>query len=378
MTSLIVTGDILLGSELIPGAVTIIDDRIVEVHRGADADRNADLEAAIVAPGLIDLQVNGGYGVEVGADPAAIRTLAERLPEAGVTAFLPTLITSPADFYPRVFEAVRVAGSSSGAEPLGLHLEGPFLSPRRAGAHKLELIEAADDVLFASLLDSGDVRLMTLAPERPGASERIRRLRERGIVVSLGHTDATHEQFVAGVDAGATMATHLFNAMSPFGHRAPGVIGAALVDDRVAVGLIADGVHSHPASVQLAIRAKGIDRIALVSDLMPAAGMPPGNYTFGGQTVTVDERTARLDGGTLAGSIEPMDEAIRNVVRWTDASPADALRMASEVPARILGLPDRGCIEPGAIADLVLLDHDLTVQATITRGNIAYKRTREP
>jgi N-acetylglucosamine-6-phosphate deacetylase len=374
MASLIVAGDLLLGNELVPGSITITDDRITEVRPGADADRSPDLESDIVAPGLIDLQVNGGYGVEVGADPAATLTLAQRLPDTGVTAFLPTLITSPADFYPRVFDAIRTAGSSGGAEPLGLHVEGPFLSPRRAGAHKIELIEAADDVLFESLLASSDVRLMTLAPERPGAAERIRRLRERGIVVSLGHTDATFEQFVAGVDAGATMATHLYNAMSPFGHRAPGVIGAALVDDRVCVGLIADGVHSHPASVRLAIRAKGIERIALVSDMMPAAGMPPGKYTFGGQTVTVDERTARLGAGTLAGSIATMDVAIRNVVRWTDATPTDALRMASEVPARILGLPDRGCIEPGAVADLVLLDHELAVQATITRGQIAYTR----
>ncbi len=200
--------------------------------------------------------------------------------------------------------------------------KGPFLSPRRAGAHKLAIDRGGDnDTLFNALLEATGVRLVTLAPERPGAAERIRRLRERGIVVSLGHTDATYEQFVPAVDAGATMATHLYNAMSPFGHRAPGVIGAALVDDRVTVGLIADGVHSHPASVRLAIRAKGADRIALVSDIMPAAGMPPGVYTLGGQTVTVDETTAKLADGTLAGSIATLDQAVRNIVRWTDATP---------------------------------------------------------
>jgi N-acetylglucosamine-6-phosphate deacetylase len=375
MSSMTVAGGLLLGGEFVPGSITINDGHITEVLRRADTDRLVDLEAAIVAPGFIDLQVNGGYGAEVGADPAAILTLAARLPEAGVTAFLPTLITSPADVYQLVFEAVRAAGAPPGAEPLGLHLEGPYLSQRRAGAHKLELIEAANDHLFESLLTAGDVRLMTLAPERPGASERIRRLQERGIVVSLGHTDATYEQFVTGIDAGATMATHLYNAMSPFGHRSPGVIGASLVDDRIAVGLIADGVHSHPASVRLAVRAKGVERIALVSDMMPAAGMPPGEYTFGGQTVTVDANTARLADGTLAGSIATMDAAIRSVVRWTDATPAEALRMASEIPARILGLPDRGRIKPGAIADLVLLDHDLVVQATIARGQIAYQRS---
>ena len=374
MRKLTIAGRLLLGNTLVPGSITIAGDRIAEVRRGPDTDQKADLTADIVAPGLIDLQVNGGFGVEVGADPAAILTLAQRLPEAGVTAFLPTLITSPAAFYPRVFDAVRAAGTPDGAEPLGLHLEGPFLSPRRAGAHKLDLIESADDTLFNALLEATCVRLVTLAPERPGAAIRIRRLRERGIVASLGHTDATYEQFVSGVDAGATMATHLYNAMSPFGHRAPGVIGAGLVDDRVTVGLIADGVHSHPASLQLAVRAKGADRIALVSDIMPAAGMPPGVYLFGGQQVTVDGRSARLADGTLAGSITTLDQAVRNIVCWTDATPVDALRMAGEVPARTLGLSDRGRIVTGAIADIALFDDDLTVRVTIARGRIVYQR----
>ena len=374
MRELTVFGKLLLGNALVPGSITIVDGRIADVRRGGDTDKSADLTADIVAPGLIDLQVNGGFGVEVGADPASILILAQRLPETGVTAFLPTLITSPADFYPQVFDAMRAAGIPDGAEPLGLHLEGPFLSPCRAGAHKLHLIEAANDTLFNALLEATGIRLVTLAPERPGAAERIRRLRERGIVVSLGHTDATYEQFVPAVDAGATMATHLYNAMSPFGHRAPGVIGAALVHDRVTVGLIADGVHSHPASVRLAVRAKGADRIALVSDIMPAAGMPPGVYTLGGQQVTVDKTTAKLADGTLAGSIATLDQAVRNIVRWTDATPADALRMAGEVPARTLGLSDRGRIMPGAIADLALLDDDLTVQATIARGRVVYQR----
>ena len=374
MRKLTIAGRLLLGNTLVPGSITIAGDRIAEVRRGPDTDQKADLTADIVAPGLIDLQVNGGFGVEVGADPAAILTLAQRLPEAGVTAFLPTLITSPAAFYPRVFDAVRAAGTPDGAEPLGLHLEGPFLSPRRVGAHKLDLIESADDTLFDALLEATCVRLVTLAPEHPGAAVRIRRLRERGIVASLGHADATYEQFVSGVDAGATMATHLYNAMSPFGHRAPGAIGAGLVDDRVTVGLIADGVHSHPASLQLAVRAKGADRIALVSDIMPAAGMPPGVYLFGGQQVTVDGRSARLVDGTLAGSITTLDQALRNIACWTDATPVDALRMAGEVPARTLGLSDRGRIVPGAIADIALFDDDLTVRVTIARGRVVYSR----
>jgi N-acetylglucosamine-6-phosphate deacetylase len=204
--------------------------------------------------------------------------------------------------------------------------------------------------------------------------ERIRTLRARGVLVSLGHTDATAEEFQAGVDAGATMATHLYNAMSPFEHRAPGAIGAALTDDRVTVGLIADGIHSHPASLQLAVRAKGAVRIALVSDLMAAGGMPPGRYELGGQPVTVDEDSARLADGTLAGAILTLDGAIRNIVRWTDATPAQAIGMATEVPARLLGLADAGRIAVGCDADLVLFDEDLRVQATYIAGRLAFSQ----
>ncbi len=343
-------------------------------HPSARAAQFPVYEAAIITPGFIDLQVNGGFGVEVGADPAAIRTLAARLPETGVTAFLPTIVTAPTAFYPQTIAAFAAARNTPGARPLGLHIEGPFLSPKRSGAHRKELIEHADLRLLDTLLASDAVRLVTLAPERPDALTLIHALTRRGVRVSLGHTDATYEQFVAGVDAGARMATHLYNAMSPFAHRAPGAIGAALLDDRITVGLIADGVHSHPASVALAYRMKGAARIALVTDMMAAAGMPPGTYALGGQQVIVDGRSARLADGTLAGSILTMDHTVRNMVQWAGADRADALRMASETPARLLGLTHLGTIRAGADADLVLLSDDLTVQATIIRGDIIYER----
>jgi N-acetylglucosamine-6-phosphate deacetylase len=371
-----IRGDVLLGSELVPGAIVVVDGRIAEVLR---APHDGDLpervhEAPIIAPGLIDLQVNGGYGVEVGEDPDALRHLAGRLPATGVTAFLPTVVSAEADSYARVFPAFDSAREADGARLLGLHLEGPFLSPARKGAHRPELIEAADDDLFAELLRSDTLRLMTLAPERPGATARIAALRERGVVVSLGHSDATYEEFVAGIDAGATMATHLYNAMSPFRHRAPGAIGAALTDDRVAIGLVVDGVHSHPASVRLALRAKGVERVALVTDMMAAAGMPPGDYALGGQRVLVDRTSARLGDGTLAGAILTLDQAVRNAVAWGGASTGEALRMASEVPARLLGLGNAGRLVVGGEADLVLLDELLTVQATIIGGRTVYRR----
>ncbi len=371
-----VRGKLLVGRQLEPGAVVVEQGRIAEILRAPHVGNLPDLvvDAEIVAPGLVDLQINGAFGVEVGEEPDALRQLSARLPETGVTAFLPTVITSPAATYRQVFDSFDAARGAPGACPLGLHLEGPFLSPARPGAHRRDLVEAAEPGLLDALLDGDALRLMTLAPERPGAGERIRRLRDRGVLVSLGHTDATWEEFRAGVDAGASMATHLYNVMSPFLHRAPGAIGAALTDDRVTVGLIVDGVHAHPASVDLAIRAKGVERVALVTDAMAAAGMHPGTYALGGRRVLVDETSARLEDGTLAGSILTLDQAVRNVVHWTGTSPVDALRMASEVPARLLGLERVGRLVIGFDADLALFDADLRVQATIVKGRMAYRR----
>ena len=272
---------------------------------------------------------------------------------------------------PDELEAARHA--ASGATALGLHLEGPLLSPVRAGAHPRAAIAAADIAALSSVLARDAVRLVTLAPERPGAFDWIRRLREAGVVVSLGHTDASYDELRRGIDAGATLVTHLYNAMSPFHHREPGAVGAALDDDRVAVGIIADGVHCHAAAVRLALRAKGPRGVVLVTDAMAAAGLGPGTYPLGGIEVIVDATSARLADGTLAGSILTMDRALRELVGMTGASVADALRMASEVPARILGLATKGRIAVGCDADLVLLDRSLEVVATVVGGRVAYR-----
>lgn len=320
--------------------------------------------------------MNGGFGVEVGEDPEAFRRLAACLPATGVTAFLPTAVTSPPEFYAPLRRAFRSARGAPGARMLGLHIEGPFISPRRRGAHRQAVIDNADPALIDALLEDDIMRIITLAPERSGMREWIPRLRAAGVVVSLGHTDATFEQYVAGIDAGATMATHLFNGMSPFEHRAPGAVGAILTDDRVTAGLIPDGIHSHPASLQLAVRAKGVDRIVLVTDMMAAAGMGRGTYQLAGQTVVVDDDSARLESGTLAGSILTLDAAVRTMVRWAHVGIAQALRMVTETPARVIGI-DGGRIVEGGPADLVLLDDDLQVQVTIVGGEVVYRREDE-
>jgi N-acetylglucosamine-6-phosphate deacetylase len=360
-------GRILLPDGARPGAVTVERGRIAAIHDQAPPGAR---RVAWVAPGLIDLQVNGGFGVDLASEPERIGELAARLPATGVTGFLPTLVSANADAGERW--AAGVAAAARGARVLGIHLEGPFLSPERPGAHDVAIIRAADDACFERMLALPRLRLVTLAPERPGALDRIRRLVARGVAVSLGHTAADLDEMRAGIDAGAGLVTHLYNAMTGFSHRAPGALGAALLDPRVALGLIADGVHAHPAAVELAVRAAGADRIALVTDAMAGAGMGPGRAALAGREVVIDAVSARLADGTLAGSILTLDQAVRNAAAWSGLGAEAALRMASEVPARALGLA-AGLIAPGAPADLVLLDEELRVEATFIAGEAVYE-----
>jgi len=363
------------GASQAPATVVVKQGRIAAAD---EATLAPGLRAAYIAGGYVDLQVNGGFGFEVGADATALRALADRLPSTGVTAFLPTLVSLPEAAYPACFAAVdaEVAAQARGERPraariLGLHLEGPLLAPTRAGAHERAAIEAASAELLRRLADPKRVRLVTLAPERAGALSLIAELRARGITVSLGHTDASFETFTAGIDAGATMTTHVWNAMSPLLHRAPGAAGAALSDDRVIAMAIPDGVHTHWAAFRVAARAKGPGRLVLVTDAISAAGVAPGTpgLALAGRAVTVDETSARLSDGTLAGSTLTMDAAVRNAIQFGGLAHDDAENAATRTPLRALGMDT---LAVGGPADLVLLDADFTVRATIVGGQLAY------
>ena len=335
-----------------------------------------DAAGLLLAPGFLDLQVNGGFGQDFTADPETIWDVAAALPRFGVTSFLPTIITAP----PATTEAAqRVLRDGpppgwTGARPLGLHLEGPFLNPGKKGAHNpayLRLPTAAD---LADWSPQTGVRLVTLAPELPGAGQAIAELARRGVVVSAGHSLATFDEANAGFDSGARYATHLFNAMPALHHREPGLAVAALADPRVVVGLIPDGLHVHPALVRLAWQLLGPQRLNLVSDAMAAMGMSPGDYVLGDFAVTVDADSARLADGTLAGCVLSLDAVLRAFVGFTGASPAEALPTVTTTPARLLGLGQRlGRIAPDADADLVLLTPDLQVVETFVGGESVFR-----
>lgn len=332
----------------------------------------------LCCPGFIELQVNGGFGMDFTAHPETMWRVAEILPRTGITAFLPTIITSPFETI-RHAQQVLAAGAPMGwhgAHPLGLHLEGPFLNPAKKGAHNPAYMRLPDVAAVADWSPDTGVRLATLAPELKGATGVIRALNGQGVIVSAGHSEATYDEGKVGVNAGITYGTHIFNAMPSVKHRDPGLVGILLEDERVTVGMIPDGIHVHPMLVKLiweAIR----HRLNLVTDAMAALGMSPGVYDLGDYEVTVTEDRATLPDGTLAGSIVGLDAGIRNLMAFTGCSLSEALPTVTTTPARFLGLEGRkGKVAVGYDADLVLLTTDLRVATTIVAGEIVYQATR--
>ena len=374
MSSLKLSGPTLRSDGQIVQSVLLIENgTILAIETGEAADADI-LTTGVIAPGFIDLQVNGAYGFDFTDDPESIAFVAKRLPETGVTAFLPTRITSPIDSYANWLQiAEESIGHRGMAQVLGFHLEGPFFNMLKKGAHNPHLVRTTvTSEQLARYAVSPHIRIVTLAPELPGALEAIAELRKKGIIVSAGHSNANYVETVAGFEAGIGWGTHLFNAMSDFKHRDPGLPGA-LLSSSVRCGLIADGIHVHPAALRVAWLAKGTTGITLVTDCMAAMGMSPGTYRLGGE-VTVDETSARLADGTLAGSIATMDQCVRRMLAYSGCSLADALIMASTTPADLLGLTTKGRIAANCDADLVVLDESLQVQATIVHGDIVYQR----
>jgi len=341
-----------------------------------DADNAEVLDAAhlILTPGWIDLQINGAFGQDFTLTPQALWDVAAQLPKLGITAFLPTIITAPRETVAQA-QAIWLAGPPpgwKGARPLGLHIEGPFLHPERKGAHPPQHLRLPDRAWVEDWHPARGVRMVTLAPELPGALELVQYLTARGVVVSMGHTMATWDQAQAAFAAGVTYGTHLYNAMRGFHHREPGAVGALLARPDIPVGLIVDGIHVHPAAVRLAWQAKGPYALTLVTDASAGLGMPPGTYRLGDMTILVREHDARLPDGTLAGSVLRPDRALRNLMAFTAASLVDAVSAWTVAPARVLGLP-RPAIEPGAAANLTLLHRDdLTVAGTVLAGHLVW------
>ena len=363
-----------------PGPILISRGRIAEIGPGADAaataeTRRIEADGLLAVPGFIELQVNGAAGHDLTRDPTAVWRVGEALPRYGVTTFLPTIISSP----PETIETARrvlMEGPPrdyAGASALGLHLEGPFLNATYAGAHQSANLRHPDSRTAAGWSPGAGVRMVTLAPELPGGLDLVAQLAQRGLLVAAGHSAATLSEARAAVEAGVRYGTHLFNAMPPLDHRAPGLVGALLLDDRVTIGLIVDGHHLDPAVVALAWRLAGPGRVSLVSDAMAALGQGPGQYRVAEAEVTVDETGARLQDGRLAGSVLALDEALGNLVATTGCSAGDAVATVTTTPARLLGLLDRAKLERGARADLVLLNSTLRVAAGFVAGRLAYQ-----
>lgn len=357
-----------MGDRLVAGAVTVRADAITAV----DLDERDD-SGPIIAPGFVDVHVHGWGGHDAMGGPDALAGMARALARRGVTSFLPTAVSAPLADLGRFVATARAwrsgGGSPGGAEPLGVNLEGPFLADERRGAHDARALIAPEDVTALDLEPLTDgLRLITIAPESPGALGLIEALRARGVAVSLGHSAATLGESRAGYAAGATGTTHLFNAMSGLDHRAPGLAAAALLDDDVFVELIADGQHVHPALWSLIRRAKGADRLVLVSDAIALAGMGDGRSTLGGLDVEVADGRATLAGTTtLAGSVIALDDAVRRLVGTGTPIP-EAIAAATVNPLALIGQTDRGRLAVGQRADLVELDDGLHVRAVWIGG----------
>lgn len=391
MNNLIITNGTVISDRLIPkGTVVVLGDKIVYVGDQTEAERIKaaadpraftvlDAEGGYIAPGLIDIHIHGALGADLmDGREESLQTMARYLVRQGVVGFLPTTVTASREKTRRVAELVQnYRGSPGETEVLGIHLEGPYLNEKRKGAQYGPEIRPADWGELADLLAilGEKLRLVTLAPEIPGNLKAAAWLREKGVTVAIGHSDATYEQALRSFEGGITQATHTYNGMRGLHHRDPGVVGAILTTPRLWAQLIPDLVHVHPGAIQVLLNCKGPEKIVLISDAVQAAGLPDGEYVLGDLPIVVSEGSARLPEGNLAGSTLNMLQAVRNMAEALGVSLPDAFRMGSLNPALSLGLKNKGWIKEGNQADFALLTGDFELKKTIIGGKIAYAAT---
>jgi N-acetylglucosamine-6-phosphate deacetylase len=363
------------------GSIFLKDGKIEKIGKDLHVDANEYLDGSskgwIVFPGFIDMHIHGSEGFDtMDATEEALRGMARSLVKEGTTGFLATTMTQSIPAIEAALENIsHYKSNTDEAELLGIHVEGPFISRRWAGAQPVEHIIEPSIEQFNRWQELSGYRIkqVTIAPEVRNGFEFVEACSKKGILVSIGHSDATAEEVERAVGLGAKQATHLFNGMRPFHHREPGVVGAALLEEHVKTELIADFLHSHADALNLAFQLKGASGIILITDAMRAKGLPYGGYDLGGQTVTVTENGAQLSNGALAGSILTMDQAVRNFKKTTNCSLQELVSMTSANAAKQLRLQNKGYIAEGFDADIVILDQAFHVQKTICRGSVVFE-----
>ena len=384
MTTVITASRLITPIEWIESPIVVVEDgHITALRSRRDAEipagRHLDLPDLILAPGFIDIHIHGGAGRDaMEADESALAQIERQLVRHGVTAYLPTTVTASQE---KILQALDGLGKLIGAAnknpgraaPLGIHLEGPFISHEKRGVHPPQdlLPPSAQALERFWQASAGTIRMMTIAPELPGAVETIQYARTLGVHSSLGHSNATYQEAQSGISAGADHATHTFNAMRPLDHRDPGILGAVLENGELTADIIADGIHVHPSVLNLFLSAKGADRAILITDAISATDMPDGVYSLGGLEVQVSNGRCEYQ-GKLAGSVLTLDRAIRNVMNFAGWKLQQAVRLATLNPAQRLGITDqRGLLAPGRRADLIALTPEGHVAHTIIGGEMA-------